>query len=247
LNKLRTKKHTKLIELLILGTAVLGCTGEFENDALVLEGDWPAHCTQTAFLPRDFGGSRAQTGVNEEFCLTYVYPLDDFILYAQRFGEDQLRFWLENGGGDLVQLHVASNHPGDGDHKTKSFYTFPFGSGAFRRWVNSDAATARGTRYSFPVGSAPFRLQVYPDAATLRGIPSAVILLDNLHWHSNEFIETLVEEGRYHPNPARRYFCDQRSALNPITVVLTADAHNFRVEVPVAVRPNGYDLITIAI
>jgi hypothetical protein len=50
-----------------------------------------------AFLPRDFGGSRAQTGVNEEFCLTYVYPVDDFILYAQRFGEDQLRFWLENG------------------------------------------------------------------------------------------------------------------------------------------------------
>jgi hypothetical protein len=57
-------------------------------------------------------------------------------------------FGWKTAGGDLVQLHVASNHPGDGDHKTKSFYTFPFGSGAFRRWVNSDAATARGTRYS---------------------------------------------------------------------------------------------------
>ncbi|NCF43927.1 MAG: hypothetical protein GWP70_03795 [Proteobacteria bacterium] len=65
-------------------------------------------------------------------------------------------------------------------------------------------------------------------------------------WLSNELIETLVEKGRYHPNPAPRYLCAQRPALNPFTVVFAADAHNFRVEVPVAVRRNGYNLGMIA-
>ena len=248
-NKLLSKSHTKLVEVIILCTALVGCVGEFENHALVLEGDWPAHCTQTALLPRDFGDSLRQTDVNEEFCLTYVYPIDDFTLYAQRFGEDQLGFWLENGSGDSVQLHVASNHPCDacdGALGAKSFFTFPFGSGPFSAWVNRDAATLLDTPYtaSWP---GPRRLEVNPNAATLRGTPSAVVLLYNFLWSSNKSIETLVEEGRYHPNPARRYFCYQRPALNPITVLLTADRHNFRVEVPVGVRPNGYNLVTTAI
>ena len=110
MNKLRTKNHTKLIELLILGTAVLGCTGESENDALVLEGDWPEQCTRTTRLDwddRHFHGWA---------CAAYERSLGDFTLHAEvsRDQGGELVFWLEDQQGERQGLTISSNHACDG-------------------------------------------------------------------------------------------------------------------------------------
>ena len=115
MNKLRTKNHTKLIELLILGTAVLGCTGEFENDALVLEGDWPEQCTRTTRLDwddRHFHGWA---------CAAYERSLGDFILHAEvsRDQGGELVFWLEDQQGERQPSETAASSrvPRDGEMK----------------------------------------------------------------------------------------------------------------------------------
>lgn len=197
------------------------CSAEIENYALMLKGDWPEHCTQEAIIPRNYDYYLGQVEVEEEVCVTYEYPVGDFVLHAKTIWEDELRFWLEDPFGELVQLNISSNHPCDGDYDHKTLYTYLYGVSGKGLWSE-------------------------PDQASVSGTPSAVVLLRGT-WLTNEKQEQLVEERQLHPDPKERYFCYQRPAANPITVLLTAEEHDFRVEVPVAVWHNGYTVAVVAI
>ena len=198
------------------------CSAEIENHALMLKGDGPEHCTQTAIMPRDYDYYLGQVEVEEELCVTYEYSLGKFVVRVRTISENQLRFWVEDSLGRPVELEISSDHPCDGTHSIKSVYTFRYKERWPGAWDDSNADPSLESR-------------------------SAGLLLDESTWLTNEKQEQLVEERQLHPDPKERYFCYQRPVANPITVLLTAEEHDFRVEVPVAVWHNGYTVAVVAI
>ena len=218
---MKIQNIVSFLPVLFASLLLAGCSAEVENYSLELQGDWPEYCVEQALIPRNFR-ELGQVGVSEEFCLTYKHQIDEFTLTVQTISEDELRFWMVDADKRLIQLSVSSNHPCEEDNQWgASFYTYLHGDDE-SPWLGR------------------------PDEGASLGIPSAVVLLSTYLWRGYEEHRSMVARGEIKQNLYDE-FCYHRPAPNPITVVIEADAHDVRVEIPVAVRINGYDLATIAI
>ena len=64
--------------------------------------------------------------MNEEWCVTYHYPVGKFVLEASTIGENELHFQIRLPDGTLALPSITSSHPCEGGtppHYAKSLRT----------------------------------------------------------------------------------------------------------------------------
>lgn len=89
----------------------------YDNYALELGGDWPQHSVSRCIIPfrEDFPTNNSRYAeVNEEWCVTYHYPVGKLVLEASTIGENELHFQIRLPDGTLAWPSITSSHPCEG-------------------------------------------------------------------------------------------------------------------------------------
>ena len=87
---------------------------DYDNYALELGGDWPQHSVSRCIIPfrEDFPTNNSRYAeVNEEWCVTYHYPVGKLVLEASTIGENELHFQIRLPDGTLALPSITSSHP----------------------------------------------------------------------------------------------------------------------------------------
>ncbi len=182
---------------------------EFDNYALELGGDWPQHCVSRGIIPYkgELGRmERPYFDVNEEWCLSYHYPVGEFVLEASTIRENELHFQIRLPDGTLALPSITSNHPCEGSNGG-GFFTDEYNESNVAKWRKESA-------------------ELFEERKNV-----LLILLNDYYWS--------ISLGS-HPARSPADLCWNQLPPNPITVVITAVGHDFRIEVPVVVKVNGY-------
>ena len=144
--------------------------------------------------------------MNEEWCVTYHYPVGKFVLEASTIWENELHFQIRLPDGTLALPSITSNHPCEGPTP----YGKSFGTGLYN--------------------------EIYPKYdSEKKGV--AVVWLTDYHWGPS------VDPDSSDPKYRTGYACYYQAPPDPVTVVITAVDHDLRIEVPVAVTVNGYQIV----
>ena len=87
---------------------------DYDNYALELGGDWPQHSVSRGIIPfrEDFPTNNSRYAeVNEEWCVTYHYPVGKFVLEASTIGENELHFQIRLPDGTLALPSITQHYP----------------------------------------------------------------------------------------------------------------------------------------